>query len=133
LPATLAANPYLQEFYGTVEWSVRAIYTYYLGWFDGNATGLFPLAGRERAARIVAMAGGEAVILGQVRDALAKQEFQWAAELTDFLLAGQPSHIEARGLKAQALTELGERQVSANARNFYLSSAQSLLGEPAVR
>ncbi len=130
LPAALAANPYLQEFYGTVEWSVRAIYTYYLGWFDGNATHLFPLPARDRAARIVALAGGDAAILSQVRDALATQEFQWAAELADYVLDGQPGHLEARRLKAQARTELGERQVSANARNFYLSSAQYLLREP---
>src|SRR4029079_13091491 len=43
LPAELAASPYLQEFYGTVWWSARAIYTAYAGWFDGNATNLFPL------------------------------------------------------------------------------------------
>ena len=133
LPAELAANPYLQEFYGTVEWSVRAIYTYYLGWFDGNATNLFPLPAPDRAGRIVALAGGEAAILSQVRGALAKQEFQWAAELADYVLGGQPGHGEARRLKAQALTELGERQVSANARNFYLSSAQYLLQEPVNR
>src|SRR5262245_26804829 len=34
LPPHLAENPYLQEFYGTVAWSVRAIYTDYLGWFE---------------------------------------------------------------------------------------------------
>ncbi len=33
LPPPLAENPYLQEFYGTVAWSVRAIYTDYVGWF----------------------------------------------------------------------------------------------------
>ena len=133
LPAELAANPYLQEFYGTVEWSVRAIYTYYLGWFDGNATNLFALAATDRAARIVALAGGPTALLGQAGAALAKQEFQWAAELADYVLAGEPRHPEARRLKAQALTALGERQVSANARNFYLSSAQHLLQEPSAR
>jgi alkyl sulfatase BDS1-like metallo-beta-lactamase superfamily hydrolase len=131
LPPELAANPYLQEFYGTVAWSVRAIYTYYLGWFDGNATNLFPLAGTDRAARIVALAGGTDAILRQARDALARGEFQWTAELADYVLAGESGHPEARRLKAQALTELGERQTSAGSRNFYLSSAQYLLREPA--
>ena len=40
LPAPLAEKPYLQEYYGTVAWSVRSIFTGYLGWFDGNATNL---------------------------------------------------------------------------------------------
>jgi alkyl sulfatase BDS1-like metallo-beta-lactamase superfamily hydrolase len=133
LPPDLAANPFLQEFYGTVAWSVRAIYTYYLGWFDGNATSLFPLAFTERATRILRLAGGEANVLAQAREALTLRDFQWAAELTDYVLANDPSHRDARQLKAQALMELGERQISANARNYYLSSAQFLRQEPAVR
>ena len=127
LPAALAGNPYLQEFYGTVPWAVRAIYTDYLGWFDGNATHLFPLPEQERAAKIVALAGGVGGVLARGREALTAGEFQWAAELADYVLAGEGANVDARRLKAQALTELGERQISANARNYYLSAAQFLL------
>ena len=126
LPPALAANPYLQEFYGTVPWSVRGIYTEYAGWFDGNATNLFPLSGKDRAAGILELAGGEARVLSKARDALAQGNFQWAAELADYVLAIHPDDKDARNLKAQALTALGERQISANGRNFYLSSAQYL-------
>jgi alkyl sulfatase BDS1-like metallo-beta-lactamase superfamily hydrolase len=37
------------------------------------------------------------------------------------------ANVDAKRLKAQALTELGERRTSANARNDYLSVAQYLL------
>ena len=130
LPAHLADNPYLQEFYGTIPWSVRAIYTFYLGWFDGNATTLFPLSNAERARRIVGLAGGEAATRDAARTALDGGDVQWAAELADYLLAGDPDHQEARRLKARALTALGERQISANARNYYLTTARSLLTDP---
>ena len=126
LPPELASNPYLQEFYGSVSWSVRAIYTYHLGWFDGNATNLFPLSNHDRGLRLVAMLGGEAAVLKSAREALARSDFQWAAELTDFILASQPEHMDARHLKAAAFRELGERQINAGARNYYLSSAQYL-------
>ena len=33
LPPHLADHPYLTEYYGTVEWSVKAVYHGYLGWF----------------------------------------------------------------------------------------------------
>ena len=33
LPPHLANHPYLIEYYGTVEWSVKAVYHGYLGWF----------------------------------------------------------------------------------------------------
>ena len=127
LPPQLADNPYLQEFYGSVAWSVRAIYADRLGWFDGNATHLFPLTERERAAKIIGLAGGADQVLARAHDALAAHGFQWAAELADYVLAVDSVNGDAKRIKAQALTELGERQINATARNYYLSTAQYLL------
>jgi alkyl sulfatase BDS1-like metallo-beta-lactamase superfamily hydrolase len=127
LPPHLADNPYLQEFYGSVAWSVRAIYADRVGWFDGNATRLFPLPERGRAAKIIDLAGGADQVVARARDALATREFQWAAELADYVLATDSANVAAKRVKARALTELGERQINANARNYYLSSAQYLL------
>jgi alkyl sulfatase BDS1-like metallo-beta-lactamase superfamily hydrolase len=107
--------------------SVRAIYSDYVGWFDGNAMRLFPLPERERAAKIIDLAGGADQVVARARDALATREFQWAAELADYVLATDSANVAAKRVKARALTELGERQINANARNYYLSSAQYLL------
>jgi alkyl sulfatase BDS1-like metallo-beta-lactamase superfamily hydrolase len=133
LPPALAESPYLQEFYGTVAWSVRAIYTDYVGWFDGNPAKLFPLPENDRAARIVELAGGRDQVLGRARRAMVNKDFQWAAELTDYALAIDGGNVEAKRLKATALAELGERQISAIARNYYLSAAQYLLRELPAR
>ena len=133
LPPALADSPYLQEFYGTVEWSVRAIYVDYAGWFDGNPARLFPLPERERSARIVGLAGGREQVLSRARRAIRDKEFQWAAELADYVLAIDDGSVEARRLKAAALTELGERQTNAIARNYYLSAARYLLRDLPVR
>jgi alkyl sulfatase BDS1-like metallo-beta-lactamase superfamily hydrolase len=127
LPSHLADNPYLQEHYGSLAWSVRAIYSDYVGWFDGNATNLFPLPEKDRAAKIIGLIGGADPVLSRARDALATREFQWAAELADYVLAVDRMNLDARRIKAQALTELGERQINATARNYYLSAAQYLL------
>jgi alkyl sulfatase BDS1-like metallo-beta-lactamase superfamily hydrolase len=106
---------------------VRAIYSDHVGWFDGNATYLFPMPEMERARKVVALAGGVPETLSRGREALAQREFRWAAELADFVLVMDVGNVDAKRLKAQALTELGERQSSANARNYYLSVAQYLL------
>ena len=129
LPPALADNPYLQEFYGGVEWTVRGIYADQVGWFDGNATKLFPRPEKERATKLVALIGGVDAVLAQGRAAVAAGEFTWAAELADYVLVNDPAHAVARRLKAQALTELGERQTNAIARNYYLTTAQFLLKE----
>lgn len=127
LPPPLAENPYLQEFYGSVEWTVRGIYGDRVGWFDGNATNLFPLTNKDRAARLVGLIGGPEQMLTRGREALAAREFEWAAELADYVLANDGANTNAKRIKAQALTELGERQINASARNYYLSSAVYLL------
>ena len=36
LPPYLAEHPFLQEFYGTVEWSIKAVFANYMGWFSGK-------------------------------------------------------------------------------------------------
>ena len=41
--------------------------------------------------------------------------------------------VEAKKVKAQALTELGERQINSNARNYYLTAAQYLLRDLSSR
>ncbi|MGH8080158.1 MAG: alkyl sulfatase dimerization domain-containing protein, partial [Lysobacter sp.] len=133
LPPELARNPYLQEYYGSVAWSVRGIYADYVGWFDGNATQLFPLPECDRAARIIELGGGAAALLSRADGALTSGEFQWAAELADYVLAVDAGNAEAKRVKAKALTELGERQLNATARNYYLTAAQYLLRDAGTR
>jgi len=66
-------------------------------------------------------------VLARGREALAAHDFKWAAELADDVLANDGANAGAKRIKAQALIELGERQVNAAARNYYLSSAVYLL------
>ncbi|MCB2189654.1 MAG: MBL fold metallo-hydrolase [Deltaproteobacteria bacterium] len=81
LPARLAGLPYLQPTYGQVDWSVRAIYTNYLGWFDGRPEALYPLGPRETAAREVRLMGGPVRVLKLGRQALAEKDPRWALHL----------------------------------------------------
>ena len=129
LPTHLARLPYLHEYYGTVEWSVRAIFEGYLGWFGGNATDLFPLPLQERAKRFAQLAGGQDVLFKRAREALDKKDYQWTLELIDPYLQLNPESKEARNIKASALTALGERQIAATARNYYLTQALEVTGE----
>ncbi len=129
LPPHLARLPYLHEYYGTVAWSVRAIFNGYLGWFSGNATDLFELPPKERAKRFASLVGGEAALLARTREALKNKDYQWALELADQLLALKPDLSEAREIKAGALTALGERQIASTARHYYMTQALELRGK----
>ncbi len=126
LPEELASKPYLQEFYGNVEWGVRSIFNGYLGWFDGNPTNLFSLAPKEEAERIATLAGGREALFGKARNALTKGDYQWAAELGDHLIALDPSSPEPKLLKADALTGIAENLLTATGRNYLLTMAMEL-------
>jgi alkyl sulfatase BDS1-like metallo-beta-lactamase superfamily hydrolase len=82
---------------------------------------------------VLDLAGGREQVLAKARGALADKDFQWAAELTDYVLAVDDKNVEAKRLKADALTELGERQSSAIARNYLLSAAQYLMRDVPAR
>lgn len=132
LPPGLAAHPWLQPFYGTVAWSVRAIYAGYLGWYDGNSSNLFPTPAATRASRLLELAGGEAAVLAEAEARLA-QDPQWAAELADLVLAANPDSVPvAADLKARALRTLAGETPNPNARNWYLTEALELEGRIAV-
>jgi alkyl sulfatase BDS1-like metallo-beta-lactamase superfamily hydrolase len=102
---------------------VRGIFSGILGWFEGNATGLFPHPPRERARRLARLAGGAGVLLREGRRALAEGDPQWAAELADSLLLLDPGSGQARAIRAGALRALAARQGNANARSTYLTQA----------
>jgi len=126
LPPQLAEKPYLQEFYGTVEWSVRSIFTGYLGWFDGNPTNLSPLPPQHEAVKIAELAGGSEKLYHQAQNSLAQEDYQWCMQLADYLLALGEYVQAAKGMKIQACRALARRQISAAGRNYYFTCAQEL-------
>jgi len=129
LPPSLAEHPYLQEYYGKVEWSVRGIFSGYLGWFDGDAATLEPASPDERAIAMASLAGGADGLVKAARDALAEQKHAWAAELAAHSIRLDPDSSAAKQIKADALRALGRRQLNANARSYYLTQALELEGK----
>jgi alkyl sulfatase BDS1-like metallo-beta-lactamase superfamily hydrolase len=133
LPPHLADHPFLQEYYGKVEWSVRGIFNGYLGWFDGDAARLEPANPDERAAGMASLAGGVEGLQRAAREALEKEQYEWAAELATHLIQLDPSSANAKQIKADALRALGQRQINANARNYYITQALELEGTVEIR
>lgn len=129
LPKHLRQLPQLEELYGTVEWSVRGIYSGYVGWFDGNPTHLGALPSRQRAEKMLRMMGGADAVLTEIKQAVEQEEMQWAAELCDLLLTAEQYSEEAKQLKAESLTYLGRMMPSANGRHYYLTCAKEIKGE----
>ncbi len=127
LPAHLAADPYLAEHYGTVEWSARSVFDGYMGWFGGDPAELSLDAPQVRAKEIVALAGGAPQALAAAEKAYADGGWKWAAELSGY--AGRADvglKAQADATQAKALRQLGYESVSPNGRNYYLARAAEL-------
>ena len=130
LPEHLKNVDYLREYYGNIEWGVRAIFSGYLGWFDGNPTNLFSIPPGEKATQMAKLAGGEKALRESAAQALKEHDAQWCAELCDHLLALNPDDQTVRELKADALEALAEDLITATGRNYYLTVAQELRKPP---
>lgn len=126
LPPELADNPLLGEYYGNVSWSVRAIFSGILGWFDGNPANMNPLHPTDRATRIAELAGGAAALFEHATQAFADAEYQWCAELCDMVIAMDHRTADATHLKADACDELAYQLVTATGRNYLHTSAQQM-------
>lgn len=133
LPEALASKSNLMEYYGRVDWSVRSIFNGYLGWFDGNPVNLNKLTPKTEATKMAQMVGGEEKLKQNALKAFAEGDFQWSAQLCDYLLALNNTNKEVMDLKADALMEIAKTMMNATGRNYMNSYAIQLkekVGKP---
>lgn len=128
LPYDLKDKPWLQEFYGRLDWSARAFATGTLGWYDGNPTNLGTLASADRATKMAELCGGVEALMSAAQ---STDNAQWRLELCDHLIAlGQPAMAgQAKALKAETMLQLAEIEINATARNSYIWAAKALMKE----
>lgn len=126
LPADLFNAWYNRGYYGTVSHNVKAIYQYYLGFFDGNPANLHPLPPEAAGKKYVEFMGGADNLLANARKAFDQGEYRWTAQVVNHLVFADPHNQAARDLQADALEQLGYQAESGPWRNFYLSAAKEL-------
>lgn len=129
LPSHLAEKPYLREYYGRVDFSVRAYFVGTMGWFDGNPTSLAPLSPKDEAERFIKMSGGAESVLVAARKAHTTGDFQWALQLVDRLINASQDRVVACALKAKILRALAVEQINCPTRHYYIQCAKELEGE----
>ena len=126
LPEALDHDWNLRGYYGTVNHNVKATYSKYLGWFDGNPSNLYKLPPEDAAKRYVELMGGADAALAKAQEAFDQGEYRWAAEVINHMVFADPSNRAARDLGAATLEQLGYQAESGTWRGFYLTGAQEL-------
>jgi alkyl sulfatase BDS1-like metallo-beta-lactamase superfamily hydrolase len=126
LPPSLAGDWAEREYYGTVSHNSKAVYQFYLGWYDANPAHLNPLPPVESAKKTIEYMGGADAVLARARADFRAGNYRWVASVLSDLVFADPGNRAARELAADALEQLGYQAESGPWRNAYLSGASEL-------
>lgn len=126
LPPELANYWGNRGYYGSVSHDTRAVWNYYLGFFDGNPARLYPLPPTEAGKKFVEYMGGADSVLQKAQKDYDAGNYRWVAQVLDNLVSAQPDNQKAKNLLANALEQMGYQQESGPWRNFFLSGAKEL-------
>ena len=134
LPAHLADKPYLEELYGQVDWSARAIYTNNLGWFDASPDDLYKTPSKEIAKREVKLIGGAEKVINLAQEALDNDDPKWSVHLlAKVKKSGMVPETElemVNALLAESYRKVAEDVPNTNGRGFLLEAAIALENGP---
>ncbi|WP_421721578.1 alkyl/aryl-sulfatase [Acinetobacter guerrae] len=126
LPPQLDQYLNVHGYYGTVKHNARAVYQYYMGWFDANPANLDNLPVQQAAQGYVELAGGQDKVIASAQKAYDQGNYRWAAELLKHVLYVNANNKQAKDLQTKVFTQLGYMSEASTWRNFYLTGAQEL-------
>lgn len=113
-------------YYGTVSHNAKAIYQFYLGWYDAVPANLHQHPPTERAARLIDALGGADRTLALARNAMTAGDYRWASDLLQNLVFAAPDNVTAKALLAESYEQQGFQAESAIWRNQFLAAARDL-------
>ncbi len=125
-PPAIADQWFNKGYYGTYSHNSKAIYQYYLGWYDAVPANLNPHPPAIRAGKLVAAMGGAKKVLVQAGQAMKAGDYRWSSDLLNNLVFADPKNATARALLADSYEQQGYQAESAIWRNMFLSAARDL-------
>lgn len=125
-PPSIGDQWFNRGYYGTYSHNSKAIYQYYLGWYDAVPANLNPHPPEIRAAKMVAAMGGPKKLLAAAKRAMKAGDYRWSSDLLNQLIFADPKNAEGRSLLADSYEQQGYQAESAIWRNMFLSAARDL-------
>ena len=125
-PPGISDQWFNRGYYGTYSHNSKAIYQYYLGWYDAVPANLNPHPPEVRAGKLVAAMGGAAKVLVEAKKAMDAGDYRWSSDLLNNLVFADPKNASARAMLADSYEQQGYQAESAIWRNMFLSAARDL-------
>jgi alkyl sulfatase BDS1-like metallo-beta-lactamase superfamily hydrolase len=130
LPKSLESYLNSRGYYGDLRHNVKAVYQFYMGFYDGNPANLNPLPPEESAKRYIELAGGADKAIAAAQAAFDKGDYRWTAELLNHVVFAQPDNKSASNLLARTYDQMGYVAEASTWRNSYLTAAAELRKGP---
>ncbi len=113
-------------YYGSVKHDIKAVWNFYLGYFDGNPSRLDALPPADAGPKFVEYMGGADAVIEKAKADFDEGNYRWVAQVLDKVVMAEPDNQDAKDLLADALEQMGYQAESGPWRNFYLSGAKEL-------
>jgi alkyl sulfatase BDS1-like metallo-beta-lactamase superfamily hydrolase len=130
LPPELGDEWANHGYYGTFSHNSKAIYQYYLGWYDAVPANLHAHPPVARAQRMIEALGGAERVIALARLAMSNGDYRWSSDLLQQLVFAEPTNAEAKSLLADSYEQQGYQSESAIWRNQFLVAAKELRDGP---
>ena len=130
LPKSLETYLNSRGYYGDLRHNVKAVYQFYMGFYDGNPANLNPLPPEESARRYLELFGGADKAIAAAQTAFDKGDYRWTAELLNHVVFAEPGNKNAINLLARTYDQMGYMAEAATWRNSYLTAAAELRNGP---
>ncbi len=129
LPESLQKHLGARGYYGDLRHNVKAVYQFYLGFYDANPANLNPHSPVESGKRYMALIGADKA-LAAAQQAYDQGDYRWAAELLSHAVMADSKNQAAKTLLAKTYDQMGYMSEAATWRNAYLSAAMELREGP---
>jgi alkyl sulfatase BDS1-like metallo-beta-lactamase superfamily hydrolase len=126
LPPALDKEWYDRPYYGSLSFNARAVYQFYMGWYDANPSNLSPVPPAETGKKYVEALGGAARVRELAQAAYDKGDYAWAAELLNHAVMADSADAAAKTLLAACYDQLGWQTETSLWRNIYLTGSKEL-------
>jgi alkyl sulfatase BDS1-like metallo-beta-lactamase superfamily hydrolase len=133
LPDSICCQWHARGYYGSVRHNVKAVYQYYLGWYDANPAHLDPLPPVDAGKKYVEYMGGADAVVANARKDFSAGNYRWVVEALKHVVFADPSNAAARELQADAYEQLSYLAEAATWRNAYQMAAYELRNGPPKR
>lgn len=130
LPKSLETYISSRGYYGDLRHNVKAVYQFYMGFYDGNPANLNPLPPEESAKRYIELIGGADKAIAAAQVAFDKGDYRWTAELLNHVVFAKADNKKAINLLARTYDQMGYIAESSSFRNSYLTAAAELRNGP---